>query len=142
MIKDETNLTDVMVRHPKWEKVGVGYAFQTGEPKRVESPNGTAGENVTAHIYIISAREQNTYFRDITWQPPIEPPKVGDLIETVEQAESLPIGTIAVSRLNTPIRKVGIDAWQRVGGTAGPFADRSMAGYGDRIIYLPTEVSE
>ena len=133
---------DSLERAPWWEEVGVGYAFQTGEPYRVELPSGVASEHTTTHIYTIHTNSQNTYFRDTRWQPPVEPPKVGDLIETVDQAESLPIGTIAVSRLNTPIRKVGIDAWQRVGGTAGPFADRSMAGYGDRIIYLPSEVSE
>ena len=70
--------------------------------------------------------------------PPPAPLAVGDLIETKEQAESLPVGTITVTVGNTAFRKVGIGGWQRVGGTDAPFADRFMAGDGDRIIYLPS----
>ena len=133
-----TDVSGSMVRHPKWEKVEADYEFQPGEPYRHE--NGYAAvEGRRNHSFI---SDNYKYFRDTTWQAPVKPSKVGDLIDTVEQAASLPVGTIAVSWDNTAIRKVGIGAWQRVGGTTGPFSDYCMAGYGDRIIYLPSEVSE
>ena len=128
---------DSLGRAPWWEEVEVGYEFRQGEPYRVELSSGVASEHTTTYTLTISTARQATYFRDTRWTPPVTPLKVGDLIETEEQAESLPIGTIAVSPGNTAFRKVGIGAWQRVGGKAAPFADRFMAGDGDRIIYLP-----
>ena len=83
------------------------------------------------------ARLVSEVFIDTRWTPPTPPLAVGDVIETEEQAASLPLGTIAVTQGNAVFRKVGIGAWQRVVGKAGPFADRFMAGDGDRIIYLP-----
>lgn len=134
MSKDETNLTDAMVRHPKWEKVETGYEFQAGEPYRREN-RYVAVERRRNYSFIGDGCE---YFRDTTWQAPVKPPKVGDLIETVEQAESLPIETMAVSRLNTAFRKEGMNEWRRVAeGGALMAVDFEMAGHGDRIIYLP-----
>ena len=75
--------------------------------------------------------------------PPTPPFAVGDVIDTVEQAESLPVGTIAVSRANAAFRKVGTNKWWWVDGKASPSADYfmaadlDMAGNGDQIIYLP-----
>ena len=139
MSKDETNLTDAMVRHPKWEKVEVGYEFQPGEPHRYEDEYGAVEHR--EHYALTFHDNGYVYFRDTTWQPPVKPLKVGDLIETVEQAESLPIGTIVVSRLNAPIRKANTDEWRRVDKEA-LIIDIHMAGQGDRIIYLPSGDSE
>ena len=138
MSKDETNLTDVMVRHPKWEKVEAGYEFQQGEPYRHE--NGYAAvERRRNYSFIGDGCE---YFRDTTWQAPVKPLKVGDLIETEEEVASLPIGTIVVSMTNEPIRKVDMDEWRRVNAGRGLLlADFEMTGQGDRIIYLPSGVS-
>ena len=75
--------------------------------------------------------------------PPPAPLAVGDVIETGAQAESLPIGTIAVSMANETIRKADMDEWRRVNEERGfLLSDREMAGQRDRIIYLPSEVSE
>ena len=140
--KNNTPLTDVsgsMVRHPKWEKVEADYEFQPGEPYRHE--NGyTAVEGRRNHSFI---SDNYNYFRDTTWQAPVKPSKVGDLIETVEQAESLPIGTIAVSMVNEPIRKVGMNEWRLVNAERSQLVlDYMMADEGDRIIYLPSGGSD
>ena len=75
--------------------------------------------------------------------PPPAPLKVGDLIDTVAQAESLPIGTIVVSMANETIRKADMDEWRRVNEERGfLLADFEMAGQRDRIIYLPNGDSE
>lgn len=142
MSKDGTKMTDIsgsMVRHPKWEKVEAGYEFQPGEPYRHE--NGYAAvERRRNYSFIGDGCE---YFRDTTWQAPVKPSKVGDIIETVEQAESLPIGTIAVSMTNEPIRKVGINEWRLVNAERGQLiVDYMMADEDDRIIYLPSGDSE
>ena len=127
------DLTDVMVRHPKWEKVEADYEFQPGEPYRHE--NGYVAVERRRNSSFI--RDGCEYFRDTTWQPPVKPLKVGDLIETVEQAALLPIGTIAVTKGNTAFRKAATNEWWWVDkGT--PIIDMHMAGYGDRIIYLPS----
>ena len=126
-----------MVRHPKWEKVEADYEFQQGEPYRRE--NG----------YVAVERRRNysftgdgcEYFRDTTWQAPVKPLKLGDLIETVEQAASLPIGTIAVSPGNEAFRKAATNEWWWVDIDA-LITDIHMAGHGDRIIYLPSGDSE
>ena len=132
---------DTLERAPWWEKVQPGYEFQPGEPYREECA-GRAWEHSNEGPYrpISSFAHEGSlfrYFRDTRWQPPVKPLKVGDLIDTVAQAESLPIGTIAVSRLNTPIRKANTDEWRRVDKEA-LIIDSHMAGYGDRIIYLPS----
>ena len=146
---EETKMTDVsgsMVRHPKWEKVEAGYEFQTGEPLRCEDKYGAFEHR--RNFPITDPGDGYTHFRDTTWQPPVKPLKVGDLIETVEQAESLPIGTIAVTKSNVAYRKAGMNEWRKDLGAASPFADYlmvvniDMAGYGDRIIYLPSSGSK
>ena len=136
MIKDETNLTDVMVRHPKWEKVEVGYEFQPGESFRCEGEHGAFEHR--GYFPLTVHDDGYVYFRDTTWQPPVEPLKVGDLIETVGQAASLPVGTIVVSTCNTPIRKVDMGVWRQVNAERALLLDDpEMSGYGDRIIHLP-----
>lgn len=137
MIKEETKMTDVsgsMVRHPKWEKVEAGYEFQTGEPLRCEDEYG-AFEGRRNHSFI---SDNYKYFRDTTWQAPVEPLKVGDIIETVEQAEWLPIGTIAVTKRNAAFRKAGMNKWWWVDEEICQISNIDMAGDGDRIIYLPS----
>ena len=109
-----------------------------GEPYRHESPSGKAGEYVTTRIHTARASDPYTYFRDTRWQPPVKPLKVGDLIDTEEQAESLPVGTIAVTKRNAVFRKEGIGAWQQVNEEIYQIGDREMAGDADRIIYLPS----
>ena len=65
------------------------------------------------------------------------------VIETVEEAEWLPIRTMAVTQSNAVFRKEGTNKWRRVDKERGfLLADRFMAGDGDRIIYLPSGVSE
>ncbi len=132
-----TAVFDTLTRAPWWEEVEVGYEFQPGEPGRYESDRGVS-ERATpgGHLPIIAA-ERGTYFRDTRWQPPVKPLKVGDLIDTEEQAESLPVGTIAVTKRNAVFRKEGIGAWQQVNEEIYQIGDREMAGQGDRIIYLP-----
>ncbi len=133
-----TAVFDTLARAPWWEEVESGYEFMPGEPYRHESPSGKAGEYVTTRIHTARASDPYTYFRDTRWQPPVKPLKVGDLIDTEEQAESLPVGTIAVTRGNVAIRKVSIGEWQRLGERGFRIADLRMAGDADRIIYLPS----
>ena len=138
-----TAVFDTLERAPWWEEVEVGYEFRQGEPHHVESPTGIASERPTTYAFTISTAHQATYFRDTRWQPPVKPLKVGDLIETEEQAASLLIGTIAVSPGNTAFRKVGINEWRRVTNSPTvPLSDFEIAGKGDRIIYLPSGDSE
>ncbi len=132
-----TAVFDTLARAPWWEEVESGYEFMPGEPYRHESPSGKAGEYVTTRIHTARASDPYTYFRDTRWQPPVKPLKVGDLIDTEEQAESLPVGTIAVTKRNAVFRKEGIGAWQQVNEEIYQIGDREMAGQSDRIIYLP-----
>ena len=135
---------DTLERAPWWEEVTDGNTVvPAGCPVRREAAAGDATERTyastfTAWQWLGKAR----VFIDTRWTPPPAPLAVGDVIETVEQAESLPVGTIAVTKGNTAYRKVGAGKWQRIGGVTGTFADRFMAGYGDRIIYLPSGDSE
>ena len=96
---------DSLERAPWWEEVEVGYALQTGEPYREESPNGTASELTTMYTYTVHVNDQNTFFRDTRWTPPPAPLAVGDVIETAEDLERLPVGAI----LTDPDG----DAWQQ-----------------------------
>ena len=140
-----TAVFNSLERAPWWEEVEVGYEFRQGEPHRVESPTGIASERATTYTLTISTARQATYFRDTRWTPPTPPPAplaVGDLIETEEQAESLPIGTIAVTKNNAVFRKEGVGAWQQVNEEIYQIGDINMAGQGDRIIYLPRGDSE
>lgn len=129
---------DTLERAPWWEEVTDGNTVvPAGCPVRREVATGDATERTyastfTAWQWLGKAR----VFIDTRWTPPTPPLAVGDVIETVEQAESLPVGTIAVSRLNTPIRKANTDEWRRVDKEA-LIIDIHMAGQGDRIIYLP-----
>lgn len=138
-----TAVFDTLTRAPWWEEVEVGYEFMPGEPYRNESPDGITSEHIAKHTYTVLPVFKNTYFRDTRWTPPAKPLAVGDVIETEEQAASLPVGTIAVSMANKPIRKVGINEWRRADKERGLLIrDFEMAGQSDRIIYLPSGDSE
>ena len=139
-----TAVFDTLERAPWWEEVTDGYEFQPGEPWRRErgesAEENRAGTGFTAGD---GPRYGWTYLRDARWTPPPAPLAVGDLIETEEQAESLPVETIAVSPGNTAFRKVGMNTWRQITNLRTvPLADHFMAGDGDRIIYLPNGVSE
>ena len=125
---------DSLERAPWWEPIEPGYLMRIGEPFRFEH-GGVSKELIQDREVRFGAK--TAWFRDTRWTPPAKPLKVGDLIDTKEQAESLPIGTIAVSRLNAPIRKANTDEWRRV-DKEDMITDSHMAGYGDRIIYLPS----
>ena len=137
-----TAVFDTLTRAPWWEEVEVGYEFQPGEPGRHESDRRVSERATTGlHLSIIAA-ERGTFFRDTRWQPPA-PLAVGDLIETEEQAASLPVGTIAVTKSNAVFRKAGMNEWRRGPDERGlRLADFEMAFADDRIIYLPSGVSE
>lgn len=89
---DNTPLTDVsgsMVRHPKWEKVEAGYEFLPGELRRYENEYG-AVEHRRDYPFTDHG-DGYAYFRDTTWQESVEPLKVGDIIETVDDLRRLPL---------------------------------------------------
>ncbi len=131
-------------RAPWWEEVGSGYEFQAGEPYRYESRGVDARELAwVGGDTPNTSPERGTFFRDTRWQPPVKPLRVGDLIETVEQAASLPVGTITVTEGNTAFRKVGVNEWRQVTNLRTvPLADIHVADDGDRIIYLPSGDSD
>ena len=134
---------DTLERAPWWEEVTDGNTVvPAGCPVRREVATGDATERTYASPFTVwQWLDKARVFIDTRWTPPTPPPaplEVGDVIETEEQAESLPIGTIAVSAGNTAFRKVGVNEWRRVGRTTNSFAERFMAGDGDRIIYLPS----
>ena len=134
-----TAVFDSLERAPWWEEVESGYEFMPGEPYRHESPSGKAGEYVTTRIHTVRASDPYTYFRDTRWTPPTPPLAVGDLIETEEQAASLPIGTIAVTETNEAFRKAGMNEWRRANAERGLLlSDFEMADDGDRVICLPS----
>ncbi len=101
-----------------WEKVEVGYEFRESEPLRREADQDA--EEYLAPLPFTIIATNVTYFRDTRWTPPMPPPQVGDEIETEEQAASLPVGTIAVSITNEPIRKVGVNEWRLVNAGRSP----------------------
>ena len=135
-----TDVSGSMDRHPKWEKVEAGYEFQTGEPLRCEGEYGAFEHR--RNFLFTDPGDGYTHFRDTTWQPPVKPLKIGDLIDTVAQAESLPIGTMAVTKRNAAFRKVGVNEWWWVDEEICQINNIDMAGDGDRIIYLPNGDSE
>ena len=138
-----TAVFDTLKRAPWWEEVGSDYRFGVNEPGRIEGPVTTVEALVEECGTIDGGLGPNErMFRDTRWQPPVKPLKVGDLIDTEEQAASLPVGTIAVSRFGTPIRKASTDEWQGVDEEIYQISDIDMAGDGDRIIYLPSGDSE
>lgn len=105
-----TTVFDTLTRAPWWEEVGPEYRFRIGEPWRreISSPSGTEGiVRRDGQIGNGIARPDATYFRDTRWTPPTPPLTVGDVIETVEDLERLPIEAILIDCDN--------DAWQKAG---------------------------
>lgn len=69
--------------------------------------DGSGGLHVVSH---------NSLEWEIVHLPPVAPPKVGDVIETGEQAKALPLGTVAVevedaNAVSGPIIKVRKNRW-------------------------------
>ena len=132
-----TAVFNSLERAPWWEQVDADYEFQDGQHYRCEFTDGVSAEG--RGFGSMSLDPRHKVFRDTRWQPPVKPLKVGDLIETVEQAASLPIGTITVTDGNTAFRKVGVNEWRQVTNLRTvPLADIHVADDGDRIIYLPS----
>ena len=103
-----TAVFDTLERAPGWEEVGSDYGVDFGEPFREECA-GRAWERTNKDPYrpIGSSPHQGSsfrYFRDTRWQPPLA---VGDVIETVEDLERLPLKAVFIDCDN--------DAWQKAG---------------------------
>ena len=142
-----TAVFDSLERAPWWEEIKPGYEFRAGEPYREESPvRGEHGERVYEGLadrpftlQPVVEGPRTRFFIDTRWQPPVKPLEIGDLIETEEQAASLPIGTIAVTETNEAFRKAGMNEWRRANAERGLLlSDFEMADDGDRVICLPS----
>ena len=82
-----TAVSDSLTRAPWWEEAEVGYEFQDGQPYRCELADGVNGEGSAFGSMSLDPRHK--VFRDTRWQPPVKPPKVGDVIEECTD-ETLP----------------------------------------------------
>lgn len=98
-VPDIEKIFDTLDRAPWWEEVKVGDEIQMGAPYRSESPKGSASELTSMYAYTVHVNDQNTFFRDTRWQPPVkvDPPVVNEEI-TVEQLELLPDLSIVTDR--------------------------------------------
>lgn len=94
---------DSLERAPWWFPVPAGHRFMDGEPIRFE--DGKRSEESTA-LGLFKAPHKGTFFIDTRWTPPTPPLAVGDVIETVEDLERLPVRAIFTDQND--------DAWQHV----------------------------
>lgn len=77
-----------------WEEADEDYVFSAGEPYRRERVDGvleTKEALVRGYIRVRGYAKVFRFFRDTRWTPPRPPLKVGDVIETVEDLERLPV---------------------------------------------------
>ena len=133
-----TAVSDSLTRAPWWEEAEVGYEFRQGEPYRVELSSGVASEHTTTHIYTIHTNSQSTYFRDTRWRPPVKPLKVGDLIETVEDLERLPVGAGVVDYREEIALKRCEQRWNYANLSSESCGSESVMGLAPiTVIYVP-----
>jgi hypothetical protein len=128
---------DSLERAPWWELTGGGYRFQPGEPWRSESPNGVAREGVTGPT---GFRQWGGYplFRDTRWTPPLAPLAVGDVIETVEDLERLPVGAGIVDCREKLARKGYEQRWNYANLSGESYGSESMMRRAPiTVIYVP-----
>lgn len=78
-------------------------------------------------------------FIDTRWQPPVKPLAVGDVIETEEQAASLPVGSVAVLE-EIAYQKDSSGDWCPASNCALRFGDEEVVGV--VVLYLPPAEAE
>ena len=135
---------DSLERAPWWEEVEVGYEFMPDEPYRNESPDGIASEHTATHTFTVLPVLKNTYFRDTRWTPPPAPLAIGDVIETVEDLERLPVGAGVVDYREEIALKRCEQRWNYANLSSESCGSESVMGLAPiTVVYLPkTEATE
>ena len=135
---------DTLERAPWWEKVEPEYRFRIGEPWRREISSSSATEGTVrqdGQIGNVIARPDATYFRDTRWSPPLA---VGDVIETVEDLERLPVGAGVVDYREEIALKRCEQRWNYANLSSESCGSESVMGLAPiTVVYLPkTEATE
>ena len=138
---------DTLTRAPWWEEVGPEYRFRIGEPWRRETSRSSATEGTVRRDGQIGngiARPDATYFRDTRWHPPTPPLAVGDVIETVEDLERLPVGAGVVDYREEIALKRCEQRWNYANLSSESCGSESVMGLAPiTVVYLPkTEATE
>lgn len=138
-VKTAIAIFDSLERAPWWEEVGAGYEFHAGEPYRYESRGADARELAWVGGNAPNASpERGTFFRDTRWRPPVKPLKVGDVIETVEDLERLPVGAGVVDYREEIALKRCEQRWNYANLSSESCGSESVMGLAPiTVIYVP-----
>ena len=134
---------DTLERAPWWEEVEVGYWFMPDEPYRSESSDGIASEHTATHTFTVLPVLRNTYFRDTRWTPPPAPLAIGDVIDTVEDLERLPLKTILIDYYNDVWQKAGLNRFLCITSDGFYTTEATLESAPFTVVHLPkTEATE
>lgn len=133
-----TAVFDTLERAPWWGEVEEGYTLREGEPIRREFGDHSYEGVFKSSVKL--AMKPHAVFRDTRWTPPVPPVlplAVGDVIETVEDLERMPLNAGFVDRDGSLWQVEDNECRETIGAS---MAGGDWEGFPDVIFYAPLTV--